>query len=209
LGAYSFHQTKNFVCGEGGALVCNDPATAERAEIIREKGTNRSRFFRGQVDKYTWLEPGSSYVPSDLLAAFLFAQLDAREAITSKRRRVYETYESLLAPLAERGLITLPTIPRNRETNFHMMYITVADAAQRTDLLGRLNAKGYLAVFHYVPLHVSPMGERLGYRRGMLPVTESLSERLVRLPFYPDLDEATIREIVGEVAAFFAVLPGD
>jgi dTDP-4-amino-4,6-dideoxygalactose transaminase len=205
FGAFSFHQTKNFVCGEGGALVINRDEAIERAEIVREKGTNRSLFFRGQVDKYTWVDAGSSYVPSDLLAAFLLAQLQAMEVITAKRRRVYETYDELLAPLVRHGILTLPTIPPGCVSNYHMMYVMVESAETRTELLRQLNARGFGAVFHYIPLHMSPMGARLGYRPGMLPVTERLSERLIRLPLYPDLDHATIAAITGEIARFFSV----
>ncbi|HEU4602536.1 MAG TPA: dTDP-4-amino-4,6-dideoxygalactose transaminase [Steroidobacteraceae bacterium] len=205
FGAFSFHQTKNFVCGEGGALVIGREQAIERAEIVREKGTDRSRFFRGQVDKYTWVDAGSSYVPSDLLAAFLLAQLESMDVITAQRARVFKAYEELFAPLVERGIVTLPAIPAGCVTNYHIMYAIVESAEQRTALLHRLNERGFGAVFHYVPLHLSPMGARLGYRPGMLPVTERLSERLIRLPLYPELDHATIAAIVGEIARFFAV----
>lgn len=203
IGALSFHATKNFVCGEGGALVCNDGALVERAEILREKGTNRSKFIRGQVDKYTWVDVGSSFVPAELVAAFLCAQLEAVDLITAERKRVFETYTACLSPLESSGLLRLPVIPETCRPNYHMMYVVAPDAATRTAMLEHLNDRGYQAVFHYVPLHASPMGRKLGYSPGMFPVTEAMSERLLRLPFYPELADEQIREIGSEIAEFF------
>lgn len=205
FGAYSFHETKNFSCGEGGALLTNAPRFAERAEIIREKGTNRSRFFRGQVDKYTWVDIGSSYLPSDILAAFLFAQLENMDLITTRRKAIYENYLNGLRPLAERGALILPTIPDTCVSNYHMFYVLLQDQSSRTALIDHLKGQGILAVFHYVPLHTSPMGEQLGYKAGSLPVTEDLSERVLRLPFYYDLSEEDVATVVREIYAFFRV----
>ena len=207
LGAYSFHATKNFSCGEGGALVIRDDEFIERAEIIREKGTNRSRFFRGQVDKYTWVDVGSSYVPSDILAAALFGQLQHIEEITAQRKRVYDSYFAALEPLAKEGLVTLPTIPASCGPNYHMFYLLLGSLELRTALIGRLREAGVLAVFHYVPLHTSPMGSSLGYVEGMLPVTESISDRLLRLPIYPSLTADEIGVVVHAIYSFFRVPP--
>lgn len=205
LGAYSFHATKNFSCGEGGALVVNDAALVERAEIIREKGTNRSRFYRGQVDKYTWMDIGSSYVLSDLLAALLLTQLQHMKEITAERRRVYEHYVGALLPLVERGLLTLPVIPSKCGSNYHLFHALVQDLEVRTALLKHLSSDGIQAVFHYVPLHTAPMGAKFGYRSGMLPVTESISDRLFRLPLYPALTPAQLDIIVESIFSFFRV----
>lgn len=209
FGAYSFHETKNFVCGEGGALLSNRAADAERAEIIREKGTNRAKFHRGQVDKYTWVDVGSSFLPADLLAAFLYAQLEHMEEITRKRRWVFESYRTALQPLAERGLVRPPIIPGECGTNYHMFYMLTADLETRTALLARLQQAGILAVFHYVPLHSSPVGIKLGYRAGMLPLTESLSDQLVRLPFYAGLTAGEINEVVRAIYSFYRVAAPD
>lgn len=203
FGAYSFHETKNFVCGEGGALLSNRPQDAGRAEIIREKGTNRSQFFRGQVDKYTWVDVGSSYLPADILAAFLYGQLEHMAEITRKRKDIYESYQAALQPLADRNLLVLPTIPRDCATNYHMFYVLVADLQTRTALLDHLKAAGILATFHYVPLHTSPVGRSMGYELGMLPVTESRSDRLVRLPIYAGMQEDEVATVVREIHSFF------
>jgi dTDP-4-amino-4,6-dideoxygalactose transaminase len=183
FGTYSFHESKNFVCGEGGALLVNSEGLADRAEIIREKGTDRARFFRGQVDKYTWVDLGSSYVLSDILAALLLAQLQRMDEITAARRRVFETYRSALQPLVDRGLVTFPTIPAHCATNYHMFYLLVADLATRTALLEHLRKVGILAVFHYVPLHASPSVVRPA-TDPVCSVSESASDRIVRLPLY-------------------------
>ena len=205
LGTYSFHETKNFVCGEGGAIVTNRAEFAERAEIIREKGTNRSQFFRGQVDKYTWVDIGSSYLPSDILAAFLIEQLKAMDSITAKRRKIYETYRSSLQPLADRGLLELPVVPEECQSNFHLFHVLTASLQVRTALIEHLKARGITAVFHYVPLHLSPMGVRLAGASISLPVTEDISERLLRLPLYLGLTDTEQDRIIDEIYAFFAV----
>jgi dTDP-4-amino-4,6-dideoxygalactose transaminase len=208
LGAYSFHETKNFICGEGGALVINNGRFRERAEIIREKGTNRAKFFRGEVDKYTWVDQGSSYLPSDLQAAFLFAQLENIDIISARRKSIYNFYQQGLEPLADRGLLTLPHIPPECDPNYHMFYILLADGSTRTALIDHLKSRSILAVFHYVPLHTSPMGRKMGYRAGMMPVTESVSERLLRLPFYFELSDGEIELVVNEIKEFYGVKSG-
>ena len=204
MGAYSFHETKNFICGEGGAFVTDDPGLIQRAEIVREKGTNRPQFFRGEVDKYTWVDIGSSYLPSDLLAAFLYAQLEHMDEITAKRQAIYDGYYQGLEPLAAQGLLTLPTIPAHCEPNYHMFYMLVADLETRSRLLAYLKRRDIHAVFHYVPLHTSPVGQKMGYEAGMLPVTEALSERLIRLPFFYELTDSEVTRVVETIHAFFA-----
>lgn len=183
----SFHETKNFICGEGGALLINDPQYIERAEIIREKGTNRSRFFRGQVDKYTWVDFGSSYLPSEILAAFLYAQLEAKDQIQAKRREIWEYYYSNLQDWALSHEVGLPIVPEYCEQSYHMFYLLLPSMDKRQSLIAHLKSKGILSVFHYVPLHLSEMGRRLGGRVGDCPVTVDVSERLVRLPFYNEI----------------------
>jgi dTDP-4-amino-4,6-dideoxygalactose transaminase len=211
LGTYSFHETKNYICGEGGALCVNDPKLVERAEILRDKGTNRRQFFRGQVDKYTWVDVGSSYVPSEICCAFLYAQLELMDPITERRRAIYQYYREHLAPLEQDELLRLPRIPDNCHTNYHIFYILLPDAATRDGLMQHLKQKGILAVFHYVPLHTAPMGLKLGYREGQLPVTEYLSARLLRLPLYHEITEAEQAEVVREVTTYLrregAVVP--
>jgi len=206
IGAYSFHETKNFICGEGGAIVLNRSELVERAEIIREKGTNRSRFFRGEVDKYTWVDIGSSLLPSDILAAFLFAQLENMDLITKKRQEIYRFYEARLRPLEKQGFITLPIIPPDCESNYHMFYVLLNSLTERTKLIEHLDSAGIHAVFHYVPLHTSPMGLAMGYRPGMLPVTENVSDRLLRLPMYYEMQESEVESVVDEIRKFFGVL---
>ena len=203
MGAYSFHETKNFICGEGGAIILNRQELVERAEIVREKGTNRSRFFRGEVDKYTWVDIGSSLLPSDILAAFLYAQLENMEVITRKRQEIYTIYEQLLRPLEVQGLVTLPIIPPDCESNYHMFYIILNSFDERTKLIEYLKTRGILALFHYVPLHTSPMGTAMGYRAGMLPVTETISERLLRLPMYYEMQPGEVESVVDEISTFF------
>ncbi|NQT30423.1 MAG: dTDP-4-amino-4,6-dideoxygalactose transaminase [Candidatus Saganbacteria bacterium] len=187
LGAYSFHETKNYSCGEGGAILINDEQLIERAEIIREKGTNRSKFFRGEVDKYTWVDIGSSYLPSDLLAAYLYAQFECREKIQEIRRNIFEYYSENLAEHAERGQLRLPYIPSDRSPNYHMFYIILPSASERDRIMYELKKAGILAIFHYLPLHTSPMGKKMGYQAGDLPITEDLAARILRLPFYNTL----------------------
>ena len=196
LATQSFHETKNFTCGEGGALLINDDRYIERAEVIREKGTNRSRFFRGQVDKYTWVDVGSSYLPSDILAAFLYAQMEARECIQAKRQRIWERYDESLKSWAEKYGVQVPSVPAHCEQPYHMYYLVMPSLAKRQALISYLNDHNINSVFHYQPLHLSEMGRRFGGEIGDCPVTESVSDRLVRLPFYNDLtDEDQIRVI--------------
>ncbi|MEK6287977.1 MAG: dTDP-4-amino-4,6-dideoxygalactose transaminase [Acidobacteriota bacterium] len=187
LGAYSFHDTKNYVCGEGGALCINSPELSERAEIIREKGTNRSQFFRGEVDKYTWVDVGSSFIPAEIVCAFLLAQLEAMDDITARRCAVHQFYIENMAPLEERELLSIPHVPAGCETNYHMFYVLLGDEGTRDGLMAHLKKNSISAVFHYVPLHTSAMGKELGYREGDLPLTEDLSARLLRLPFFPEI----------------------
>jgi dTDP-4-amino-4,6-dideoxygalactose transaminase len=202
LGTYSFHETKNYICGEGGALCLNSPELIERAEIIRDKGTNRRQFFRGQVDKYTWVDCGSSYVPSEICCAFLFAQLELLDAITVRRRKIYEYYRHHLAPLEAEGLLRLPQIPESCTTNFHLFYILLPDESARDGLAAHLKQHGIQAVFHYVPLHSSPMGQKMGYAHGDLPLTENLSSRLLRLPFYHEITEDEQAQVVQHIEQF-------
>jgi dTDP-4-amino-4,6-dideoxygalactose transaminase len=202
LGTQSFHETKNFTCGEGGALLINDPQLVERAEIIREKGTDRSQFYRGQVDKYCWRDIGSSFLPSGILAAFLFEQLSAREFIQKKRRRIFERYEAGLSGWARTHAVKLPTIPAECDQGYHMFYMLLPTAAARTVMLSQLRAAGIQATFHYVPLHTSPVGLSLGGRKGACPVTEDAAERLVRLPFFNDITDAQQDRVIAEVQRF-------
>jgi dTDP-4-amino-4,6-dideoxygalactose transaminase len=203
LGCYSFHETKNFSCGEGGALVINDPRLEKRAEILREKGTNRSQFLRGEVDKYTWTDVGSSYVLSDILAGFLLGQLENMEKITARRSEIYSRYVGMLAPLVERGLIQTPSIPQHCTTNYHMFYLLATDIEERTALIAHLRQAGILAAFHYVPLHSSPFAKYLGLPQTSLPVTDDTSSRLLRLPMYFDLTDRQLAEVVGNVLDFY------
>jgi dTDP-4-amino-4,6-dideoxygalactose transaminase len=199
LATLSFHETKNFTCGEGGALLINDPGLIEQAEIVREKGTNRSQFFRGQVDKYTWCDLGSSHLPSDLLAAYLLAQLEARLEIQAKRRRVWEYYSDALSSWAQLTGVGLPFVPAHCTQPYHMFYLLMPSLDMRQELIARLRDRGILAVFHYQPLNVSPMGRRLGGQPGDCPVTEEVSDRLVRLPFFNDLTEDELARVVSAV----------
>jgi len=202
LATQSFHETKNFHCGEGGALVINDPRYIERAEILREKGTNRSRFFRGQVDKYTWVDLGSSYLPSDLLAAFLLAQLEARDEIQARRRKVWHTYAAQLGEWAAANAVRLPVIPEHCAQPYHMFYLLLPSLEARQALIAHLRARGILAVFHYVPLHLSEMGRRFGGQPGDCPMTEDISERLLRLPFYNTLTARDQASVIDAICAF-------
>jgi dTDP-4-amino-4,6-dideoxygalactose transaminase len=184
LGAYSFHETKNVISGEGGALLVNDPKLAVRAEIIREKGTDRGRFFRGEVDKYTWQEVGSSFLPGELIAAFLWAQLEEAESITSQRIAVWQQYHELLEPLEAKGLLRRPIIPKECQHNGHMYYILLPPEVDRQKVLDEFKKCEIFAVFHYVPLHSSPAGKRYGRVNGSMEVTDRQSDRLVRLPLW-------------------------
>jgi len=204
LATLSFHETKNFSCGEGGALVINDQQYIGRAEIVREKGTNRSRFFRGQVDKYTWVDVGYSYLPSDLLAAFLYAQLEARRQISSKRRRVWHYYSEHLQQWASKNGVQLPLVPSECDQPYHMFYLLLPTLDHRQALIAHLKSRGILSVFHYQPLHLSDMGRRLGGKVGDCPVTEDVSDRLLRLPFYNELSEAHQAEVVAAISEFHA-----
>jgi dTDP-4-amino-4,6-dideoxygalactose transaminase len=196
LGAYSFHETKNVISGEGGALLVNDPALTVRAEIIREKGTDRSRFFRGEVDKYTWQEVGSSFLPGDLIAAFLWAQLEEAQRITSERLAIWQRYHELLAPFENKGLLRRPIVPADCQHNAHMYYVLLAPEIDRQKLLFELKKNDINSVFHYVPLHSSPAGQRYGRAHGELEVTVRQSERLVRLPLWVGLSPAQQDRIV-------------
>jgi dTDP-4-amino-4,6-dideoxygalactose transaminase len=202
LATQSFHETKNVICGEGGALIVNDPSYVQRAEIIREKGTNRSSFYRGEVDKYTWVDVGSSYLPSDLLAAFLLAQLENYQKIRSLRQRIWQSYEAGLGDWAVGSDVSLPRIPPEAEQSFHMFYLVMPSLEARSRLIEHLKARGILAVFHYVPLHLSRMGQHFGGRPGTHPVCESISDRLVRLPFYNGLSSDQQAEVIEAVRAF-------
>ena len=204
LGCWSFHETKNFISGEGGALVVQDPELIERAEIIREKGTNRSKFFRGQVDKYTWIEAGSSFLPSELVAAYLLAQLENAASILARRREIFARYSTRLAPLEAEGFLRLPRVPSECEPNGHLFYILLPNEALRDALLASLNEAGVNAVFHYVPLHESPAGRRFGRVSGDLSVTESVSRRLLRLPCHLQLTDAQVDRVVAEIHSFSA-----
>jgi dTDP-4-amino-4,6-dideoxygalactose transaminase len=204
LAAQSFHETKNVTCGEGGALIVNDPRYVEQAEIVREKGTNRTQFFRGQVDKYTWVALGSSYVQSDLLAAFLVAQLEARERIQAARRRIWERYERELAGWAGSHGVTLPVVPPEAGHAWHIFHVLMPSLDARTRLIDHLRARGILAVFHYQALQLSAMGRRYGGREGQCPVAEDVADRLLRLPFYTGLGAAEQAEVIEAVLDFDA-----
>jgi dTDP-4-amino-4,6-dideoxygalactose transaminase len=203
LGCLSFHETKNIISGEGGALLVNDARFVERAEIIREKGTNRSQFFRGEVNKYTWVDIGSSHLPGEVIAAFLYAQLEAAHEIIATRLRIWDHYHQLMEPLEQAGKLRRPIIPEHCQHNAHMYYILVQDLATRTALIEHLKQHGINAVFHYVPLHSSPAGQRYGRSHGHLVYTEDLSERLLRLPLFPDLSPDQITEVLSQINSFF------
>ena len=200
LGCYSFHETKNYICGEGGALCINDQDLVQRAEIIRDKGTNRQRFFRGEVDKYTWVDVGSSYVPSEICSAFLYAQLEEMDRISERRHEIYQKYRQTLKPLETQGLIRLPVIPEDCRSNYHLFYIILPGTDIRNGLLSTLKDSGIHAVFHYVPLHTSPKGKELSSSPS-LPVTECFSARLIRLPFYHDLSNAEQAFVINTVVS--------
>jgi len=202
MAALSFHETKNLSCGEGGALLINDPQYIERALILREKGTERTRFFRGEIEQYTWVDIGSSYLLSDILAAILVAQLESRDKIQSKRKQIWEYYFQHLRDWAPEFQAQLPTIPDFCEQSYHLFYLIMSTAEQKQALIQHLKSKGILSVFHYLPLHLSEMGQRYGARKGDCPVTEDISQRLVRLPFYYDLTEEDQAKIVSEIKKF-------
>jgi dTDP-4-amino-4,6-dideoxygalactose transaminase len=200
--AQSFHETKNITCGEGGALLINDERWIERAEIIREKGTNRSRFFRGQVDKYSWVDLGSSYLPSEILAAFLYAQFEAADQIQANRRRIWDAYRAGLDAWARQNGVRLPIVPEHCEQAYHMFYLLMPTLDSRQRLIAHLREQGILAVFHYLPLHLSEMGRRFGGCAGDCPVTEDVSDRLLRLPFYSALSPTDQLSVLDAVLAF-------
>ena len=202
LATQSFHETKNFTCGEGGALLVNDPKLVERAIIIRDKGTNRSQFLRGMVDKYTWTDIGSSYLPSDLLAAFLYAQLEAREAIQAKRRDVWNFYFEMLQEWAEEIGASLPVVPPDCEQAYHMFYVVLPSSDYRDGIISHLKARGILSVFHYVPLHSSEAGKKFGARPAECPVAEDMSARLLRLPFYNDITPQEQEMVVSQLSSY-------
>ncbi|MHB0912214.1 MAG: dTDP-4-amino-4,6-dideoxygalactose transaminase [Armatimonadota bacterium] len=202
LATQSFHETKNFTCGEGGALIVNDLDLAERAEIIREKGTNRSRFFRGQVDKYSWVDLGSSYIPSDILAAFLYAQFEAKVSIQSRRKRVWNRYYSGLKDWTAKNGVRLPIVPAHCAQSYHMFYMLMPDLQARDAFISYLRSKDMGSVFHYLPLNLSEMGLRLGGNEYPCPITESVSDRLVRLPFYNELSEQDQSRVIQAITEY-------
>jgi len=205
LGCLSFHETKNIISGEGGALLINDERFIERAEVVREKGTNRSRFFRGEVDKYTWVDIGSSFLPSELIGAFLYAQMEHANEIISARRRIFERYYGLLRPLENKGLIRLPYIQNECASNGHMFYIIVRSADERTKLTEYLKNREVFAVFHYVPLHSSPAGKRYGRVGCSMDITDDLSDRLLRLPMYYEMSDDDVNNVVKMVEKFYHI----
>lgn len=207
LGTYSFHNTKNIACGEGGALCCNALELIERAEIIRDKGTNRARFFRGQVDKYTWVDSGSSYIPNEIACAYLYAQLEMMDTIKARRRAIFEFYLDRLRPLESAGLLRLPRIPDGCGTHYCLSYVVLNDGPARDALMAYLKQHGISAAFHFVPLHSSPMGVQYGIRHGPLEVTEDLSARILRLPNFADITVEEQAYIADHVASFLEGRP--
>lgn len=205
LGCLSFHETKNIISGEGGALLINDDRFVKRAEIIREKGTDRARFFRGEVDKYTWVDIGSSYLPSELVSAFLYAQMEEAEKIVAKRRALFELYYRCLKPLEDKGLARLPFVQEGRVSNGHIFYIVTASLEERTRLAAHLKERGIHAVFHYVPLHSSTAGKRFGRVAGPVKVTDEISDRLLRLPLYYEMEEPVLSEVADAVLTFYGL----
>ena len=203
FGCYSFHETKNFSMGEGGALLIKDPSMIEEAEVVREKGTNRSKFFRGQIDKYTWVDAGSSYLPSELNAAYLWAQLEKADEITQKRMNRWNTYNERLSVLAEKGLITLPVIPDECTHNAHMFYIKTKNLEERIRFIAFMKSKDILTVFHYIPLHTAPAGIKYGRFNGEDRYTTRESERLVRLPMYYSLTESDQDKVIKSIFEFY------
>ena len=203
IGCYSFHETKNITCGEGGAIIINNDKFIERAEIIREKGTNRSKFFRGEIDKYTWIDIGSSYLLSEILSAFLYAQFENIEIITKKRLYDWQYYYDDLADLEKKGFIKRPTIVDDCIHNGHLFYILLNDNKIRDSLIKYLWDKGISAIFHYLPLHLSPMGKKMGYKRGQFPITEDFSSRLIRLPLFYSISRVEQDMVLNNLKSFF------
>ena len=202
FGTLSFHETKNINCGEGGALLINDPKLVERAEIIREKGTNRSQFFRGQIDKYGWVDMGSSFLPSDILAAYLWAQLEIWPSIVAKRKQIWSTYQEGIQDWANTQGVQLPHVSSHVEQSYHMFYLVFPSLEERTRFISHLKGKGINAVFHYQALHCSPMGIKLGGRKGQCPISEKMSDHLVRLPFYNSMTEEEQWFIIDSILDF-------
>lgn len=202
MATQSFHETKNLTCGEGGALLINDPRFVERAEVIREKGTNRSQFFRGMIDKYTWVDLGSSYLPSDVLAAYLLAQLEVAEEIQKRRQMIWETYWSALQEWAGNKEVGLPTVPGHCGQAYHMFYLLMPSLEERTKFIAHMREREVLTAFHYQPLNLSPMGLSFGGFTGQCPVTEDVADRLIRLPFFNDLMPGLQQEVIDAVVAY-------
>ncbi len=203
LNAFSFHETKNCMCGEGGALVIMESRYTRRAEIIRQKGTNREAFYRGETDKYSWVDRGSSYVPSELQTAYLMAQLEKLEAITRRRRHLYESYHEALTPLEARGLLQLPIIPKDCESSYHLFHVLFETGHERQRVMSAMQRKGIYATFHFLPLHLSAMGRCFGYRKGDFPVTESASDRLLRLPLYNSMTPSEQDQVIRALKTLF------
>ncbi len=203
IGCYSFHETKNFSTGEGGAFVSTSDELMSRAEVIREKGTNRKQFLQGLVNKYTWVDVGSSYLPPDFVGALLLSQLDKMDFIRQRREAIYRRYLEELAPLGERGVITLPTIPAEAQSNYHIFHLLFADEPARTRAVEFCRSRQIGTSCHYLPLHLSPVGRSFGYNPGDCPVTESASERLLRLPIYPALTENQQSRVIATLFDFF------
>jgi dTDP-4-amino-4,6-dideoxygalactose transaminase len=202
LATQSFHETKNFTSGEGGALLINEQKYFEEAEIIREKGTNRSRFFRGQIDKYTWVNIGSSYLPSDILAAILYSQLEEKALIQNKRRQIWDTYNLGLSNWADKNNVKMPTIPNYCDQAYHMFYMLLPNLEKRQRLIEYLKSLNIMAVFHYLPLNLSDMGRKYGGNEGDCPVTEKISDQLIRLPFYNDLSQNEQSQVIDSICKF-------
>ena len=202
MSTLSFHETKNITCGEGGALLLNEDRWIERAEILREKGTDRSKFFRGQVDKYTWVDIGSSYLPSDLLAAILVAQLEDRQAIQTRRKAIWNHYHASLASWAAENEVSQPIVPNDCEHPAHLYYLLLPSLAARQLIIQHLRDNGIMSVFHYVPLHLSPMGRHYSGRTHTCEVAEHMSSRIVRLPLYTQLRDNETHDIIGKVKTF-------
>lgn len=195
FGTYSFHETKNFNCGEGGALVINNSQFIKRAEIVREKGTNRSQFFRGEIDKYTWCDIGSSYLLSEILAAYLYAQLENMNKIVMRRKKLFSYYMYTFSDQEKEGKLQLPLIPKHCTPNYHIFFVLLESRKERDRVMNAMKQKGILTVFHYLPLHTSPMGKRFKYTKGQYPITENIADRLLRLPLYNDLNEKDLEYI--------------
>jgi dTDP-4-amino-4,6-dideoxygalactose transaminase len=202
LATQSFHETKNFTSGEGGALLINEQKYFEEAEIIREKGTNRSRFFRGQIDRYSWVNIGSSYLPSDILAAILYSQLEEKALIQNKRRQIWDTYNLGLSNWADKNNVKMPTIPNYCDQAYHMFYMLLPNLEKRQRLIEYLKSLNIMAVFHYLPLNLSDMGRKYGGNEGDCPVTEKISDQLIRLPFYNDLSQNEQSQVIDSICKF-------